>query len=489
MTTGPAWLGAAEWARLAPLAERRRYDAGTAIIREGGSQAALFLVVDGFVRVERAGREPGIAVARLGAGEAFGEMSLLEDDHASASVVADGVVTVDVIPHEQLHVLLSSDTNFSSQFYRSLATVLSARLRATSARLAESTSAAARPRREALTGLVTDRQIPPDLAYAVAEFRARMWDVEEAVAKRSSDDSARGVAEACDALVASLTSHLRDESLVEAGYNDLMAFRDPAAMAAGLGAFVFRESFSLLMTSATIARLHGLRTTEPLDADAVEMILADIPAGDGPVGAFVDRWFLSRPASVARRDARARAARAINRASASAVLPAILSLSTRAPHEILDAVEPGKPLRVTLIDSDESSLRRGAALLARSKDVSAFPVLATLPLIADGGSGLTLDPQRLVYGIGVADLLDDEALLGLLEWAHANLASGGELLFDVTLPDGADRPLLDHLVGRPAITRTSGQVASLLQRSPFRDRAHVECDALGVSAWVSARAG
>ena len=65
-------------------------------------------------------------------GELFGEMSFLEEAGASASVVADDEVEVDVIPGEHVRRLLDSLPGFAARFYHSLAVTLSERLRRTS---------------------------------------------------------------------------------------------------------------------------------------------------------------------------------------------------------------------------------------------------------------------------------------------------------------------------------------------------------------------
>ena len=58
-------------------------------------------------------------------------MSFLENAGASASVVADEEVEIDIIGAVHLNSLLEADPGFSSRFYRSLARFLSNRLRQT----------------------------------------------------------------------------------------------------------------------------------------------------------------------------------------------------------------------------------------------------------------------------------------------------------------------------------------------------------------------
>lgn len=113
-------------------AERRTYDPDEPILEEGSTLQAIFVVRRGAVRVERDHLGSGVPFARLEEGEVFGEMSFLENAGASASVVADDRVEVDVIDGAHVQALLVSVPGLATRFYQSLAVALSARLRQTS---------------------------------------------------------------------------------------------------------------------------------------------------------------------------------------------------------------------------------------------------------------------------------------------------------------------------------------------------------------------
>jgi CRP-like cAMP-binding protein len=80
----------------------------------------------------------GEAIARLAVGDICGEMSFIEDSVASASVVAEKETQVDALQLETLKDIFSSFPHLEARFYRSLALLLSRRLRKTSADLAKS---------------------------------------------------------------------------------------------------------------------------------------------------------------------------------------------------------------------------------------------------------------------------------------------------------------------------------------------------------------
>ena len=71
--------------RLADVGKRRTYAADQAIVREGTTGTALYIVLSGTARVEREGGE---RLGELKTGDFFGELALIEEHPRTASVVA-----------------------------------------------------------------------------------------------------------------------------------------------------------------------------------------------------------------------------------------------------------------------------------------------------------------------------------------------------------------------------------------------------------------
>ena len=78
-------IDAAGLARVAQVASAVDFPAGHVIARQGEIGTGFFVVVEGIVRVVR----DGTVVARLGDGEFFGELSVLDRMPRNASVVAE----------------------------------------------------------------------------------------------------------------------------------------------------------------------------------------------------------------------------------------------------------------------------------------------------------------------------------------------------------------------------------------------------------------
>lgn len=127
------YLTATDRNLLSGRAKRLTFAPGQALIREGDPSWAVWLVLSGKARVERNGNP----IAVLEEGDVFGEMSFLEAGSASATVLAEGELEVELIESAELHKVFESFPHLGARFFRSIAVTLSRRLRETSRQLAE----------------------------------------------------------------------------------------------------------------------------------------------------------------------------------------------------------------------------------------------------------------------------------------------------------------------------------------------------------------
>jgi CRP-like cAMP-binding protein len=82
-------LAASELAAIASVTEEVEYPAGDIVIKEGEAGETMFLILKGTVAVIKGEGEEGvqeIELARIGAGDYFGEMALFEDAVRSATI-------------------------------------------------------------------------------------------------------------------------------------------------------------------------------------------------------------------------------------------------------------------------------------------------------------------------------------------------------------------------------------------------------------------
>jgi putative ABC transport system ATP-binding protein len=92
---------------------KRHYDAGETIIRKGDFGEEFFLVSDGEVEVIRTDQE----VARLGAGNFFGEAALISGEPRNATIVARNAVDTYVLGKSDFEAALTTSQSFRDQLY------------------------------------------------------------------------------------------------------------------------------------------------------------------------------------------------------------------------------------------------------------------------------------------------------------------------------------------------------------------------------------
>jgi putative ABC transport system ATP-binding protein len=93
---------------------RRQFMPNEVIIHEGDAGEELFLISEGEVEVDRAGRE----VARLGPGDFFGELSLMSGDPRNATVVATKPVDTYVLGKNDFTAAIDASAGFREQLRR-----------------------------------------------------------------------------------------------------------------------------------------------------------------------------------------------------------------------------------------------------------------------------------------------------------------------------------------------------------------------------------
>jgi CRP/FNR family cyclic AMP-dependent transcriptional regulator len=106
-----------------------KVDAGRVVARQGTLGQEFLLIIDGSARVER----DGTVIARLAAGDFFGEMALIDGKPRSASVIAETPIALLVADSRSFRSLLDTVPGLQ----RKILVGLCGRLRAADAALAE----------------------------------------------------------------------------------------------------------------------------------------------------------------------------------------------------------------------------------------------------------------------------------------------------------------------------------------------------------------
>jgi extracellular factor (EF) 3-hydroxypalmitic acid methyl ester biosynthesis protein len=467
------YLTEGDWTMLRAKESELRYERDAVVVREGAPTRGIMLLKSGSARVEQMRGGVGITLARMGPGEMFGEMALLEETAASATVIADEPLVVELFERAHVDALLQSDPGFSSRLYRSIAVHLSRRLRERSQLFSQGSAQAVAQMSRAHSprlGQITSRQLPLPLVNGVEAFKGAMTALEQ---RGAGPDAQRRVDDACGALLKLLERHTSAEALFEISYSDLGAFRDPAQVASGVGGYVFRQTFSWFMSAATIARAYMRPRGFPEDHETLEMVYDDDPDGDGTAGPLLDRWYLSRPLCRSRREAldRARALlRGIVAEGRHAGRLSVASLASGRGREVIElAAEPASQgLRATCVDLDPEALASGARL-AEDLGVTERIVLVHGNVVPspEGAGAASIGRHHAAHALGLVEYLSDDECVRFLDWAWDALLPGGTLAISTLAPPNPDRAFMEHILEWRVIHRGEGDLAALFARSRF----------------------
>jgi CRP-like cAMP-binding protein len=123
---GLAYLTANDWALISDKASRMQFRAGEQFVHRGKRTHGVYLLIQGTASVQIAGHGKA---REIGPGEVCGEISFLDELPATADVVAGDPVLAYYLDRPTLQSLFELFPHLGSRFYRSLASILSRRLR------------------------------------------------------------------------------------------------------------------------------------------------------------------------------------------------------------------------------------------------------------------------------------------------------------------------------------------------------------------------
>jgi CRP/FNR family transcriptional regulator, cyclic AMP receptor protein len=106
-----------ELRRLLRSTEEYSYPEGAVFVKEGARSEQLFVILEGSARVIRRGR----TVARIRAGDFFGEISLLDGQPRTATVIAETPVRCLVLLRKEFEKIIAEMPSVASRVLRSLA--------------------------------------------------------------------------------------------------------------------------------------------------------------------------------------------------------------------------------------------------------------------------------------------------------------------------------------------------------------------------------
>jgi CRP/FNR family cyclic AMP-dependent transcriptional regulator len=120
------------------VATGKKYEKDQVIFNEGDLGDCFYLIIEGTVRViKKLDQDKIEEVAMLKTGDYFGEMSLLDGEPRSASVIALETSKLLEVKNSQFIKIVMNDDNFARKVLWAFCTTFARRLRATNALLGQ----------------------------------------------------------------------------------------------------------------------------------------------------------------------------------------------------------------------------------------------------------------------------------------------------------------------------------------------------------------
>jgi SAM-dependent methyltransferase len=240
-----------------------------------------------------------------------------------------------------------------------------------------------------------------------------------------------------------------------------------------IGRYVVRETFPYFMLGDLNERAYRKPRGYAGAYATIEMLYTDRASGRGRLGPLIDRWTRELAAARAVKNRRALMAHAIDdvagRWSGTSAVR-VTSLAAGPARELFDvlATPVGTNVFATCIDIDQEALRY-AAQRARQLGVAnrfRFARDNVVRLCQDRGRTV-LEPQALIYSIGLTDYLRDAHVVDLINWAYDRLLPGGTLIIGNVVPSNPTRTYMDHMLDWVLIHRSAEELRELFARSRF----------------------
>lgn len=440
--------------RMLAVGHERQVIAHTVLLEEGVKPAAVYVVLEGMLGVRVAAHGPG-TLKTLGAGEVVGEMSLIDDGVASATVFAAENSLLLELPRTELDVLLAADAAFAARLYRALAATISGRLREG-------------------YGRIRERARPPEQGEA-GERWATVWkalDALQGVFARADETARRHEGRVPEPLQQEIRAQFAEFCRfinAQLGTGSGLA----PAVQEELGARLHRELLPYVLLTGLAERLYAKPRGYAGDFLSIDLIYRDEATGTGRLGPLLDRCFLDQPAAAAVRNRRGLLAEEIlATVEAAPDRPArVMSLACGPAQELFDVyawLDDPSRLQSTLVDIDSQAIALVTERCVESGLEGCMRrVQGNLVYLALGRHRLELEPQDLVYSIGLIDYFSDKFVVALLDYLHGVLAPGGKVILGNFHPSNPSRALMDHVLDWRLIHRSEADMDRLFLASRF----------------------
>jgi extracellular factor (EF) 3-hydroxypalmitic acid methyl ester biosynthesis protein len=445
---------------------------GDVLLKEGEKNATFYIVLDGLFGVYST--PPVGKPAELhSAGSVIGEASMFSNSIVPFTVVAEESSLVLEIPHSILGPKLEHDHVFAADFYRALIATIVPRVYETTRKL--NAARAAEESDPSRDPVVRSAQT------AIDSFKQLLTALDKEGIKNGAiaEESYQRFGAKAQELMFTLHSTLGHQSPLNDGVR------------AHLGSRLQHEMLPYVLTTQTADRFYSKPRGYAGDYLAIHNIYRNIPGGTGRVGPIVDRMFLETPPSKAVRNRRHLLANEIVATvqSKPTGTARVMCMASGPATEVFDAfarLEDRNRLKATLLDIDLQSLAFVDEVRTRHKLNNHITLVNENLIALYLGRGKTnVEPQDLIYSIGLIDYLNDKLVQKLLQYAYDNLAPGGRVILGNFHPNNPAKEFMDYVLEWNLIHRTEEDMNRLFEASAFkRPCTRIQFEAEGVNLFA-----
>lgn len=264
----------------------------------------------------------------------------------------------------------------------------------------------------------------------------------------------------------------------------------PQSVKDSLGQQAQAELLPYLLLTETTEKFYSKPRGYAGDFMTIANIYEDEARGLGRVGKLLDRCMLDMAAAQAVRGRRGLLADEIMKTiQAKGGRTRVTSLACGPAVEVFDAFErldSPSLLEPTLIDIDFHALAYVGDHAAKCQLLRNIRLhQGNLALLAAGLEQLELEPQDLVYSIGLIDYFSDKHVIRLLDYVHGLLAPGGKVVLGNFHPRNTTKPFMDHVLNWKLIHRTEADMDRLFMASAFaRPCTEIQFEDAGVNLFA-----
>ena len=208
------------------------------------------------------------------------------------------------------------------------------------------------------------------------------------------------------------------------------------------------------------------------DCLTIAEMYKNVEQGVNRIGQLIDRTILDNPAAKAVRNRRALLAEVIretvNRCSGSTTH--ITSFACGPAAELFDVNEQLNDEKVTanLIDIDLQALAHvGARVEQEEMQINIRLHQQKLIHLALGRKEIKLEPQDLIYSIGLIDYFEDKLVIKLINYAYDRLNEGGQLVLGNFHNENPIKAYMDYVLDWKLIHRSEKDMHNLFKASKF----------------------